>query len=82
MDYREIWKAHYVRIMQQEAYNVSYNGSLGFFVKKKNIYPRLFSFMHFIRKDPQYRQYPGERITRLLIILQNCRGCFFVFWTV
>ena len=29
-------------------------------------------FIHFHRNDPQYRRYPGERITRLLMMLQIC----------
>ena len=53
MDYREIWKARYVRIMQQEAYNVSYNGSLGFFVKeKKNDLSKIIFIHAFPYKRP------------------------------
>ena len=79
MDYREIWKAHYVRIMHLQRFLQRIIKD--FRQKKKFIQDYYCPFMHFHRKDPEYRQYPGERITRLLIILQNCPS-FFVFWTV
>ena len=37
--------------------------------------------IHFHRNDPQYRRYPGERITRLLMMLQICWS-FILLWTV
>ena len=42
-----------------------------FSLKKNAVTKKGLFFINFHRKDPQYRQYPGERITRLLMMLQE-----------
>ena len=42
-----------------------------FSLGKETMYPQKdYFFTHLHRKDPQYRRYPGERITRLLTMLK------------